>query len=192
MEQGSKSWLEWRNKGIGSSDIATILGVNPYNSVEDLWLEKTGQKPPPDLSNNFAVKRGTALEPIARNLINDRLSMHYDPATFEHPEYKFMRYSSDGYERDANEIIEIKCMGPKNHNKVLTEKRVIDYYMPQCMWGLMITGAYLCVFVSYNPEFENNLAMVEVHPDESYFKMIKEKSIWFWECVEQMKNPTRY
>lgn len=189
MEQGSPEWIKWRGKGIGSSEVATILNVNPYENIEDLWRLKLGLIPPKDLSKNFAVIRGTALEPVARNLININTESRFEPATFEHQEYPFMRYSSDGFDRDKNEVIEIKCMSSKNHLKVCTEKRVIEYYMPQCMWALMITGASVCHFVSYNPEFEENLAFVQVKPDEQYFSMMKEKALAFWECVQNRINP---
>ena len=35
--------LELRNKGLGSSDIASIMGLNPYQSPRDVWLLKTGR-----------------------------------------------------------------------------------------------------------------------------------------------------
>ena len=34
---------EARRKGIGGSDVATILGLNKWKSPYQLWLEKTGQ-----------------------------------------------------------------------------------------------------------------------------------------------------
>lgn len=34
-------WLEVRQGGIGSSDAATAVGLNPYKSPLELWAEKT-------------------------------------------------------------------------------------------------------------------------------------------------------
>ena len=34
-------WLEARRSGLGSSDAATALGLNPYQSRLALWIEKT-------------------------------------------------------------------------------------------------------------------------------------------------------
>ncbi len=39
LEQGTPEWLEWRKNGIGSSDIATIMGANPYQTPYQLWEE---------------------------------------------------------------------------------------------------------------------------------------------------------
>lgn len=35
-------WLEVRQGGIGSSDAAAAVGLSPYKSQLELWLEKTG------------------------------------------------------------------------------------------------------------------------------------------------------
>lgn len=36
-------WLTVRKQGIGSSDAATAVGLNPYKSQLELWMEKTGR-----------------------------------------------------------------------------------------------------------------------------------------------------
>lgn len=35
-----EKWLEARALGIGGSDAAVIMGMNPYKSPYQLWLEK--------------------------------------------------------------------------------------------------------------------------------------------------------
>jgi len=37
------AWLQVRQGGIGSSDAAAALGLNPYKSQLQLWMEKTGR-----------------------------------------------------------------------------------------------------------------------------------------------------
>ena len=36
-------WLIMRKQGIGSSDAATAVGLNPYQSPLELWMIKTGR-----------------------------------------------------------------------------------------------------------------------------------------------------
>jgi hypothetical protein len=36
-------WLEVRRTGIGSSDAAAAIGLNPYQSQLELWMQKTGK-----------------------------------------------------------------------------------------------------------------------------------------------------
>ncbi len=38
-----KNGLEVRKQGIGSSDAATACGLNPYMSMLELWMIKTGR-----------------------------------------------------------------------------------------------------------------------------------------------------
>jgi hypothetical protein len=38
-----QQWLEVRKQGIGSSDAATACGLNPYMSMLELWMIKTGR-----------------------------------------------------------------------------------------------------------------------------------------------------
>ena len=38
-----EDWLAVRKGGIGSSDAAAAVGLNPYKSQLELWLEKTGR-----------------------------------------------------------------------------------------------------------------------------------------------------
>ena len=37
------AWLAERKNGIGGSDVAALLGLNPYKTPLDLWEEKTGK-----------------------------------------------------------------------------------------------------------------------------------------------------
>ena len=38
-----EQWLEVRKGGIGSSDAAAAVGLHPYKSQLQLWMEKTGR-----------------------------------------------------------------------------------------------------------------------------------------------------
>lgn len=53
-------WLEHRKGGIGSSEAATILGLNPWETPYQLWRRKKGLDAPED--ETFAMKAGRYLE----------------------------------------------------------------------------------------------------------------------------------
>lgn len=55
-----EEWLEVRKSGIGSSEVATILGLNPYDTPYLLWRRKIGLDEPK--SETFAMKAGHYLE----------------------------------------------------------------------------------------------------------------------------------
>ena len=51
---GSPEWVTWRNRGLGASDLPTVVGVNPYQSEYELAAVKRG------LSEPFAGNARTA------------------------------------------------------------------------------------------------------------------------------------
>ncbi|WP_145912215.1 YqaJ viral recombinase family protein, partial [Alloalcanivorax xenomutans] len=61
-------WLEVRKQGLGGSDAASAIGLNPYQSPLALWMIKTGREdalptaPQDDLAS--PLYWGTVLEPI--------------------------------------------------------------------------------------------------------------------------------
>lgn len=64
-------WLEARKGGLGSSDAAPAFGISPYKGAMELWLEKTGQVVPDDISDKEPVWWGTECE----HLIAKRFAM---------------------------------------------------------------------------------------------------------------------
>ena len=51
MDNNRKQWLEERKAGIGASDAAAIIGMNPWKTNIQLWQEKTGEVEPEDISD---------------------------------------------------------------------------------------------------------------------------------------------
>ena len=66
-----EEWLRYRTKGIGGSDVGIIAGINPFKSVHQLWLEKTGQIKAEESDSEYA-HFGTLLEPIVRKEFTER------------------------------------------------------------------------------------------------------------------------
>lgn len=55
-----EEWLDVRKSGIGSSEVATIVGLNPWETPYQLWRRKLGIDAPKE--ENFAMKAGHYLE----------------------------------------------------------------------------------------------------------------------------------
>lgn len=55
-----REWLRHRESGIGSSEVGTILGLNPYETPYQLWRRKKGLDAPK--VENFAMRAGHYLE----------------------------------------------------------------------------------------------------------------------------------
>ncbi|MDO6747173.1 YqaJ viral recombinase family nuclease [Gilvimarinus sp. 1_MG-2023] len=59
-------WHLRRRLGIGGSDLAAILGLDPYRQAYDVWLEKTGRELPRDLDSENVFWGNEYEEPIAK------------------------------------------------------------------------------------------------------------------------------
>lgn len=60
-----------RAKGLGSSDMAAVLGLDPHRSGMDVWLEKTGRVPP--FEGNKHTDRGDRLEAVVLDWMSDEI-----------------------------------------------------------------------------------------------------------------------
>lgn len=104
---------EKRKKGIGGSDAAAILGVNPYCTAMQIWLEKTGRFDPEDISNKPPVYWGNVLEPIVADeyaKINN-VKLQKVNQTLIHPKYPWLFGHLDRRIVGLKKILECKTAG---------------------------------------------------------------------------------
>lgn len=188
LPQGSQEWLNWRKKGIGGSEIAAVMGNGKYQTAYQLWQIKTGLIEAPDLSNNFAVKRGHALEGPARHIVNETLGRDFKPCLFQH-DIPYLKCSVDGHDEATNELLEIKALGNKNHQIVIDTQAPLPYYYDQLQYNMLIAESDLIHFVSYNQEYPEPIVRIEVRADKEYQKTILEKAASFWQLVEKKVMP---
>ena len=90
-----EQWLATRKTGIPASDAAAILGLSPWKSPLDVWLEKTGRAP----IQEIAPKRedlfflGHQLEPAiaamySRKTGRELLQVQENRGLLRHPDRK--------------------------------------------------------------------------------------------------------
>lgn len=207
-KQGSAAWLQWRNKGLGSSDAAVLLGTSPWKTITQLHQEKRGLwKQEFGWAQRNAMERGQKLEPCVRRLYEAWDGALYPDATEEHKEHPFLRVSYDGVNRDKGRLIEIKCPNKKVHELALMGE-VVDYYMPQVQWQLMISGLKEADYITFNggdslleqaSREENrdywkqnmnalgssrNMARVRVLRDEAMIAELLHRAVRFWQSIE--------
>lgn len=185
-QQGSTEWKRWRGKGIGSSDASTLLGRNPWKTLQQLFDDKLGRGAP--FEGNARTRRGQDLEPIARRIYEERCGDLFKDDIEVHRDYPFIRASYDGVNRELKKVLEIKSPGQKAHADALAG-RVPDYYMPQCQWLLMVAGYEDLDYVSFDGD---NIVVVPVKADPVMQNELIERAIWFWDCVVQQKPPSDF
>ena len=146
MEQLAKNFavndLNERKKGIGGSDAGTAVGVNPYKSPYQLYLEKIGDLIPEDISNKPAVKRGVRLEPEIMKWVKEDLNitLRKDNTTHISEEYPHLFCHNDGTVVGSHRIAEIKAPSDHMRNKwgEPGTDAVPPYYLAQGVHALAI------------------------------------------------------
>lgn len=185
----NEEWLRWRQKGIGGSDVAPILGISKWSSVIDIWLSKTNQKHD-DCVQNEAMEWGHILEPVIREHFREVtgkkvIEVH---AILQNDEYPFMIADIDGLTEDDNgnpAILECKCVSEYKRSE--WESDIPVYYRTQVEHYLAVTGlgtAYVAALIG-----GNSFVIREVHADKEMQKMLVAVEADFWKKVVNMERP---
>ena len=94
-----QQWLSVRQGGIGSSDAAAAVGLCPYKSQLELWMEKTGRTPaeqePPGMDDPRYW--GTLLEPYVAVAYSQQTGRKVRKvnAVLQHPTFPYMLANID-------------------------------------------------------------------------------------------------
>jgi putative phage-type endonuclease len=179
LEQGTSEWLKWRNGGIGSSDAPKLLGHFG-------GLKKMKKEP----RSNWAMQRGTALEPHARIAFIEKTGIWLRPSCWQHQTRPYLRASLDGLSDDNKLLVEIKCPSMKSHLEAM-EGNIADHYRIQVNHQMLVLGLNSALYWSYNPDHpdpECHFAAVRVDRDEEICRQILDRAE---EWVEQQKNAAR-
>ena len=197
-------WLEGRSLGIGGSDAAAIVGLNPFKSNTQLFDEKTGAVPPTDISDKPYVRYGTMAEPLIRNLFR----LDYPQYTVEHHEnrilqslkWPFMQASLDGELTDQDGrrgILEIKTSNIMNPSGFARWKdRIPDNYYIQLLHYFLVTGydfavlrAHLITAWGDDVRTEARHYFIEREDAAEDLSFLLDAEIKFWACVREGRRP---
>lgn len=186
MNQGSEEWLGWRSKGLGSSDASVVMGIDPYRSREDLFLDKTGRGKP--VTVNEAMRLGIKFEGSARALLYFEFGFEFEPHICNHPDLPFIRASLDGYTDEKSLLAEIKYMGLKNFEKIQETQWPLDHHYPQVQHQLLAKGLKEAVYVPYTlapcKSKIDKIQFVPIVRNESYINnQLLPALITFWNEV---------
>lgn len=177
LVQNSLEWLQWRKGGIGSSDIAAIMGVSPWGTALTVYDEKAGISD--GKKQTFAMKKGHDYEDEARKKFCDSTGLEFIPKCFQHDQYEFMRASIDGYNAEKNIILEIKVPGKKDM-KMAIEGRIPEYYNIQMQWQMLVANCDLSFFMCYDPS-SKHACTVTLNRDQTWGTELQVEAQKFWE-----------
>lgn len=192
---GGKQWLELRAKGIGGSDAACILGLNPWKTNLQLYEEKMGIVEPDNIDGKPAVVYGKKAEEHIRELFAldyQEYDVKHTNDLFIHPKYDFLRASLDG------ELVE-KSTGRKGILEIKTTEIMSSFQKEK--WKNGVPQNYFCQLLHYfnvtNWDFAVLVAEIKYHNKEEmwstrrtyYFdrkdleediKLLEKEEINFW------------
>lgn len=180
-----------RQHGIGGSDAPTIAHMNPYKQPLQLWMEKTGQWEPEDLSQNDAVHFGNELEAFIATEWQRRndVKVRRDNRTFRHPDHEFMIGHIDRRIVGKDEGLEIKNRNARmaHHYGAHGTDQVYESDMIQCMHYMACTGWskwHLAVYFG-----GGDFRMYTVERDDELISDLIALEADFWNCVETKTRP---
>lgn len=201
-----EEWLEERKKGIGGSDAAVILGLNPYKNNIRLWEEKTGKVQAEDISDKSYVKYGTQAEDLLRELFKldfPQYEVSHDENTIiKHPKYPFLFASLDGQlvDKETGElgILEIKTTNIlQSMQKEKWKEKIPDNYFCQVLHYLNVTGySFAILKAQLKYDFDGDIKLETRHYKinrndfEEDIKELEKAEIEFWtKYVEKNVQP---
>lgn len=138
-------WLAFRKLGIGGSDSASILGLSPWRTAMDVWMEKHGlleDNDGRDPAKNFLLNLGQQLEPVIARLYEQQTG--HELITTEpvvHPEYPELRGTPDRIV--AGQLRGVELKSENTYSDEFGEPgsdQVPAHYLIQAAHYLLITG----------------------------------------------------
>lgn len=160
-----------RTKFLGGSDAAAVMGLSPWSTPVELWMQKTHRAAPEviDTGRQKMFDRGHKLEPFIRDMVIDKLrdqgmqvELISSNERYIDPEFGFMSCEIDfelrltgtteiGGREATFDGEHINCdaksvsgFARKKWGGENTEDVPIEY-AAQFMFGLMVTGRRVCL-----------------------------------------------
>lgn len=179
--KSNEEWLEQRKHGIGGSDVGAVMGLSPWKTPLDVWLEKTGRSEPEDISSKPYVAFGNVMEPMVGEWFKsqhpDRIVRRVN-AICQGIEHPWMQASLD-YEQKSDAgwgVLEIKTARSKSD----WELGIPVTYFCQVNFYLLVTHrSYADVAVFFRDSCE--YAEYYVERDEDDIRAVTEAATDFWE-----------
>lgn len=129
-EQGSDNWLQGRKWAFGGSEMASVLGTDPYKNLDDVIATKRS------MSNHQtdATQWGHLFEPVAKEYLKKIYGTIYEFGSIPHCRFPVV-YSPDGIICDKNDdlhLIEIKAPIMRGIKKIPAQ------YLEQVKTGMCV------------------------------------------------------
>ncbi|MBR8165578.1 YqaJ viral recombinase family protein [Burkholderia vietnamiensis] len=188
-----EDWLEVRKNGIGGSDAAAAVGLSPYKSQLELWMEKTNRdsnlpRTDPD-DTTSPTYFGTLLEPIVAASYTKQTGnrVRRVNAVLRHPSIPWMLANLDREVVGVPDVQILECKTAGEFGARLWRDGVPEYVQLQVMHQLAVTGkqaADVAVLLC-----GQQLEVHRVWRDDELITRLIELEAAFWRYVETDTPP---
>lgn len=173
-----EEWLKLRKGGIGGSDVGAIIGVNPWSSAFNVFIDKTTDYVK-DLSDNDAVYWGTVLEDVVAKEFEKRTGKKVAKmnALLQSVETPFAYANIDRRIIGENAGLECKTTNTFNADE-WKDGEVPASYICQCQWYMYVMGFkkwYIACLVG-----GQKFVWYELERDEEIISYMVERAAEFW------------
>ena len=174
-----------RSTFLGGSDAASVLGISPWRTPLELYLEKTeGKRDEDEQQNAKAKRRGSRLEPYIIDMLREEhdFTIIGRNAVYHDPDEPFLAAEIDAEVLDEHGIVdnvEIKTVHPykaKDWGEEYTDSIPV-HYTAQAMHGLMVTGRDVARFAVL---IGDDLRLYRVERDVDAIEGMREHEVAFW------------
>jgi putative phage-type endonuclease len=173
-----------RTAFIGSTDAAPILGLSPWKTALDVFLEKRGlaEREPADPQRAKVLNRGRRLEPVVLEMLADETGIQAvrRNVRYVHKTYPFLAAEIDAETADERNI-EVKTASIfrlRDWGDVGTDE-LPTHYLCQVQHQMMVTGrSWTIVPVLFGGD---ELKIYEVERDEAIIHNLRQREIEFWQ-----------
>ena len=186
-----QQWLSVRQGGIGSSDAAAAVGLCPYKSQLELWMEKIGRTPAEDAPPGMDDPRywGTLLEPYVAVAYSQQTGRKVRKvnAVLQHPTFPYMLANIDREVVGCPEVQILECKTAGEWGSKRWQDGVPEYIQLQVQHQLAVTGkaaADVAVLLC-----GQQLEIHRIERDEDVIARVIVLEARFWECVESDTPP---
>ncbi|WP_334330967.1 lambda-exonuclease family protein [Candidatus Phytoplasma prunorum] len=183
IQKNTKEFYHYRKNYINASEISTIMGLNPYETKEELIKKRLLTS---KFIQNEAIEHGRKMKPKANLFFSIKMKTNYKPITL----VKDIFFTTlDGYDESKKNLLGIKCpFRPENleWENFFKKKIIQPYYWAQIQCQLYISESNLGYFLAFiNSE---KFQFITIKPDVKFIKNIIQEGQKFKQLLNKYQN----
>jgi len=181
-------WLAERNKGIGASDIAALIGLSKWDSPLSLYAQKIGVVQPEADVPEY-IEWGNRLEGVILEAYHERTgrSVERSGILYEHDKYPFARATFDAFTALDGARFPLQAKNAGEYKAEEWAEGVPAWYDAQLQWETFVAnapGASIACLLG-----GRRMIWDDTERNEALIARMLDAASKFWRCVETRTPP---